>query len=463
MNKVDRRTFIAGAAGASLLLVLSPKLIAGLIEQSAPIEEPGDLPVENEEPEPVIIDCDYLLTGGLIFDGRGSEPFTGSVGIKGEEIVALGDFIAVPEAQVIDITGLYIAPGFIDLHTHTENYLRKSGQAEMILLQGVTSHIGGNCGTSVDSIAAYFNDIETKGVGINSGLFVGYKTVRKKYAGTGKTTPAQLEQIKEELRQGLEAGAFGLSTGLQYWPQSQATTQEIIELCKVLKDYNAFYSTHIRNEEHRVIPSVEEAIKIGFEAGVPVQYSHIKTAQKANWGKMAEVLKMVEEASQAGLDITADVYGYTFSSLDLDSGRYSMSEEDLILALKHPLVMVGSDSWFSDGGKPNHPRTFGNYPRILRKYVREEQILTWGEAIKKMTSMPAKRLGLKDRGILEIGYKADVVVFDPQEITDCSTRQELSILAKGMQYVFVNGKPAVAEGMATGILAGQVLKNSHSK
>lgn len=460
MKKIGRRTFLIGAAGLSLIGLTQKGIWARWMEDQEPeiMEADGEELEPTRKEEPILIDCDYILTNGKIIDGSGTPGYYGDLAIKDQKIVAIGEFEPGEKAQRIDATGLIVAPGFIDLHTHTENYLKAKGQGEMILLQGVTSQIGGNCGTSVGSISEYFAELQE--VGINIGLFVGYRTLRNKYVGQERTNPTQLLAMQEELALGLEEGAFGLSVGLQYWPQSQGTTEEMIELCSVLRDYGGFYSTHMRNEEDRVLPSVEEAITIGMEAGVPVQYSHIKTAQKANWGKMSQVLAMVEEASQGGLDITADVYGYTFSSLDLDSDRESMDEEDLLMALTHPLVMVGSDSGLNKEGKAIHPRAYGNYPRILRKYVREENILPLEIAIHKMTAMPAQRLGLENRGLLSPGMQADITVFDENTITDQATRQNPSVLARGVHHVFVNGQLAVNHGEPTGILAGEPLKRS---
>lgn len=462
MKIIGRRAFLIGAAGISLVTLLNPKLVVGWIgggkNQSHRPEQNhagSQEPLPPEPAEPPLIECDLVLQNGTIVDGTGNSAFVGNVGIKGQQIVAIGDFQAVPGAEVIDVTGLVVTPGFIDLHTHTEDYHRHRGQAEMILLQGVTTQIGGNCGTSVNSIKEYLASIEE--VGVNVGLFVGYKNLRNQYVGQGKTTNAQLEAMQQALDQGLQEGAFGLSVGLQYWPQNQATTEEMIALCQVLKDYGGFYSTHIRNEEDQVLASLEEAIEIGMRAGVPVQYSHVKAAKQNNWGKMPQILELIEGAAQSGLDITGDVYGYTFSSLDLDSNRESIWEEDLCLALAHPLVMVGSDSGLRRGGQAIHPRAYGNYPRILRRYVREEQLISLETAIKKMTSMPAKRLGLKERGLLAPGMRADIAVFDADTVTDCATRSNPNILSQGMQYVFVNGQMAVREGQPTGILAGQVL------
>ncbi|NLC37975.1 MAG: D-aminoacylase [Clostridia bacterium] len=460
MKSIGRRAFLVGTASLSLLGLLQPEIVAGWLagEKNVPsagkeAEEGAALP----EPESVPpVSCDYLLVNGTIIDGSGAPSFAGNLAIKGETIVAIGDFPAAPGAKVIDVAGLVIAPGFIDLHTHTEDYILNNGAGEMILLQGVTSQIGGNCGTSVDSIGSYF--AELKEPGVNFGLLVGYKVLRKKCGVDEKGLTAKtLAAMEEELARGLQEGAFGLSVGLEYWPQSKATTDELIALCRVVKDHGGFYAVHIRNEGDRVLPSLEEAIEIGLATGVPVEYSHVKTSGKRNWGKMEKVLELLDQARESGLDMTGDVYGYTFSSLDLDSGRNSIGEEDLQLALKHPFLMIGSDSGLSNSGRAIHPRAYGNYPRILGRYVREQGVLSWEEAIRKMTSLPAKRLGLDERGLLAPGRKADVVAFRPEKVRDQASREDPNIFSVGMEYVFVNGQPAVAEGEPTGIRAGQPL------
>lgn len=459
MKYIGRRAFLVGTASLSILGLLQPKIIAGWLtgeKDAASGKSPGEVaPLPEPEPAPPV-SCDYLLVNGTIIDGSGVPSFVGNLAIRGETIVALGDFVAAPGAKTIDAMGLVIAPGFIDIHTHTENYMLNNGAGDMILLQGVTSQIGGNCGTSVNSIASYFQELTEPGV--NYGLLVGYKVLRRQCGvDEGGLTARKLEAMEEELARGLQAGAFGLSVGLEYWPQSKATQEELAALCQVVKDCGGFYATHIRNEGDRVLPSVEEAIEIGLATGVPVEYCHVKTSGKRNWGKMEKVLELLDGARKSGLDMTGDVYGYTFSSLDLESGRDSMGEEDLLLALQHPFLMIGSDSGLSNAGRAIHPRAYGNYPRILGRFVREKRILSWEEAIRKMTSLPAKRLGLEDRGVLEPGRKADVVIFDPERIQDQATRQEPNILSTGMEYVFVNGHLAIEEGEPTGIRGGQPL------
>ncbi|WXJ94018.1 N-acyl-D-aspartate deacylase [Neomoorella carbonis] len=423
--------------------------------------KPGTLAGQSPPlPEPV--DCDIVFRNGLIIDGRGDKAYPGSVGIKGKQIAAVGDFQAAPGAVEIDARGLVLCPGFIDVHSHTEQYLAAGGGAEMLLLQGVTTHLGGNCGTSVDRVGAFLGGIHK--LAVNLGILAGYKHLRQAaVAREGRQASAgEVAAMQEKLAAALQEGAFGLSVGLEYWPQTLATTRELVDLCQVLKQYGGFYATHIRSESDRVLEAVEEALEIGNEAGVPVQYSHIKTSFQRNWGKMKRVMDLLDGARKGGLDITADVYGYTFSSWDLGSKNNSINEEDLILALQQPAVMIGSDSGLDNLGRAVHPRAYGNYPHILRTYVLDKGVISLEQAIHKMTAMPARRMGLKDRGLLAPGYKADVVAFDPGTIASRATRANPSQLATGVRWILVNGQVAVKDGQATGCFAGEVLRRART-
>ncbi|MDN5347925.1 MAG: N-acyl-D-amino-acid deacylase [Clostridia bacterium] len=453
---ITRRQFLLGT-GSLLALGCASwlGLVAGRTSPAGPEQTPA---AEVPPPEPSPIPCHYIFRHGLIVDGSGGKPYLGDLGIRGDRIVAVGDFRAAPGAVEIDARGLVVCPGFIDVHTHTEDYLAAGGRAEMLLLQGVTTHLGGNCGSSVKDVGAFLSGINR--LAINLGILAGYRVLREA-AVTQEGRRARANEVaamQEKLAGALKEGAFGLSVGLEYWPQYLATTQELVELCQVLKEYGGFYATHIRSEGDRVLEAVKEAIEIGERAGVPVEYSHVKAAGQRNWGKMALVLNLLDEARRSGLDITADVYGYTFSSNDLGSGRSSIKEEDMLLALKHPAVMVGSDSGLDEQGRAVHPRAYGNYPRILRRYCLDQGIITLEESVHKMTLMPARRLGLNDRGLLAEGYKADVVAFDPEVITDKATRPNPNQMAIGVRWVMVNGQIAVKEGQPTGCFAGEVLK-----
>jgi len=458
--RLSRRRFIGGAATVALASVLGqPYWRQWLLPVFE--EKPGQGPVSGTPvPEPQLVDCDLVITRGMVIDGSGSRVRIADVAVKGDRIVAVGNITPVSGARVIDGTGLVVAPGFIDVHTHTERYWQNEKSGEMILLQGVTSHIGGNCGSSVPSIKDYFDTLGYAGV--NFGLFVGYRQLRQKALGNAsrKALYKEVKKMQEDLANGLMAGAFGLSVGLSYWPQIFATTEELVDLCLVLKEFGGFYSTHIRCEQDNVLISLEEAIDIGFRSQVPVQYSHVKTAQQRNWGKMGTILTMIEDAVKSGVDITGDAYAYQFSSLDVGSSRESMGPDDMRMALQHPLIMMASDGGLRQGGAAIHPRTYGNYPRVLGRFVREEGLMTFEEAIRKMTSLPARRLGLADRGLLAPGYKADIAVFNAETIIDRALREKPAILATGVKWVLVNGVLAVAEGQATGALAGQALKNT---
>ncbi|WP_141264018.1 MULTISPECIES: N-acyl-D-amino-acid deacylase family protein [unclassified Neomoorella] len=461
-KQISRRQFLLGTGSLMALGYLSwLGLMPGIISAGNKngTGKPGT-PAGQSPPLPEPVECDLVFRSGLIIDGRGDKAYSGSVGIKGKQITAVGDFQAAPGAVEIDARGLVLCPGFIDVHSHTEQYLAAGGRAEMLLLQGVTTHLGGNCGTSVDRVGSFLGGIHK--LAINLGILAGYKHLRQAaVAREGRQASAgEVAAMQDKLAVALQEGAFGLSVGLEYWPQTLATTRELVELCQVLKQYGGFYATHIRSESDRVLEAVEEALEIGHQASVPVQYSHIKTSFQRNWGKMKRVLGLLDDARQGGLDVTADVYGYTFSSWDLGSKRHSISEDDLILALQHPAVMIGSDSGLDNLGRAVHPRAYGNYPHILRTYVLDKGVISLEQAIHKMTAMPARRMELKDRGLLVPGYKADVVAFDPGTIASRATRANPNRLAAGVRWVLVNGQVAVKDGQLTGCSAGEVLRRA---
>lgn len=452
MKRINRRDFLIYGTSTLAMLTLSGCSNTKINTQA--------YAAEVNMPTIDFIDCDYIIHKGLIVDGTNSKPFVGDVAVKGDRIIKIAQVLAGKDCEIIDARGKLVTPGFIDLHTHTENYMLHNGKAEMILHQGVTTQIGGNCGNSELNIGVLLGKLSN--IGINYGMFAGYREIRRNVIGNANIRPnsAQIQKMLDILRENLQNGAFGLSVGLEYWPQNYATTEEMVELSYLLSEYGGFYSTHVRDEGDRVISAVEEAIEIGIRSKVPVQYSHVKTAHKRNWGKMEEVLSLLTEAKNNGLDIQGDVYGYTFSSNDLgDSNYYSISEEDMEMALSHPQVMVGSDSGLSVNGGAIHPRAYGNYPRIIGKYSRDKNLLSIETVIHKMTAMPARRLGLVDRGRLMEGYKADIAVFDLNSLDDQATRQQTNIYSRGMEHVFVNGKLALRDGQVSGNLAGEILKN----
>jgi len=534
---------------------------------------------------------DIVIKGGEIFNGTGSPSFNADIGISEGKIIRIGE-INDKGSKTIDAKGLVVSPGFIDMHNHADHAILAFPNAECYIIQGVTTSLVGNCGLSMAPINShyldltktylspflrtdfdyqwdwrtskeYFEKISKNHTAINLAPLVGQGTLRIAVKGfeMTKASEEEMEKMKNILKQELEEGAFGLSTGLVYPPGSYSTTEELIELTSVLKKYNALYTTHLRNESDHLLESVEEAIKIGEENGISVEISHHKAIGKANWGKVKKSLKMLESAGHRGVDINCDVYPYTAamttvsSSLppwsleggiekmlarlknykerlkiekDITEGRmkgenwikgigwgnimvaecpldkdaegkslemlfkernqfhqpfkalfdwlikikgeatmvfFCMDEEDVKTVISSPLSTIISDSWVMapDGGGKPHPRGYGSFPRVLGKYVREEKTLTLEEAIKKMTSLPANKIGLKNRGIIKEGYWADITIFNKNKIKDKATFENPHQYPEGIYYVIVNGQVAVDNGKITGLKPGIILKRQGIK
>ena len=452
MKEISRRQFLLGLGAMAAATFLN-------MVWDTPEGLPQEGPVSATSPQPV--DCDWVIEHVRIVDGTGSPAFKGKVAVKGDKIAAVGDFLSSPGAKTIDGKNQVLAPGFIDLHTHTEAYYYSGESMAAFLSQGVTTQVGGNCGRSPLDIAGFFGT--SQGRSINYGLLVGYRALLELVQGVPrarKVTPTELGQMQEHLHKGLAAGALGLSVGLEYWPQNFATTQDLMVLCEVVKEHGGFYATHIRSEYDKVLQAVEETVEIGLKSGVAVQYSHIKAGYPQNWPQFASVLDMLEEANKSGLDIRADVYPYTFSGNDIGTKplRHSISQENLEAALIHPHVFYASDSGIYQGGRATHPRSYGAYPRLLGHFVREKGLLPLEKAVAKMTYEPARRLKLKDRGLISPGYKADLVLFDEQEIGDKATYEKPAVFSVGIDKVWVNGVLAWSDQKITGSSSGQYLK-----
>jgi N-acyl-D-amino-acid deacylase len=462
-----------------------------------------------------------------IVDGSGKPVFVGDVSIAGNFIARVGKpNSAKPRAgeNVIDGTGLVLAPGFIDIHNHSESGLLREGAAANQVSQGITTVIVGPDGGSPESIGEYFAKLEGK-IGVNVGAFIGHGTIRgivMKEDYKRATTTDELAALEKLVDEAMKQGAFGLSSGLEYDLGFSATTEELISLSKIAAKHGGVYMTHMRDEEEGVLNSIREAIKIGKEARIPVQISHIKMGNSSVWNKSSEAVSIVNEARKAGQDITADAYPYTawastitvlvpsrkhddptavkkgidaiggpdkvlitscrafpaYEGKTLDQAAsiagkspvdtyieivkqggagvigYGMTESDVKTFYQTPWIMVSSDG----GIGSRHPRGTGTFPRVLGRFVRENKWMSLEEAIRKMSSMPADRLGLKDRGRIRKGLKADLVLFDANTVIDNATFVQPQVTSAGIRAVFVNGVKVWDGEKVTGATSGSILR-----
>jgi N-acyl-D-amino-acid deacylase len=504
---------------------------------------------ESVEPE-----FDIVLRNGRIVDGTGNPAIHADLAIKERKVAAIGR-IGARGMQEYDATGLVIAPGFIDVHTHAED-IDDQPLGENFLHMGVTTLMLGNCGASALNIGEYFQKLEELTVSPNIATLVGHGTVRRRAMhGSFDRPPTDQEmaQMKAFVRQGMDEGAFGISTGLIYLPSVFAKTEEIIELAKVVSEYDGIYATHQRSESNEIFKSLDEIFRIAREGHVRGEISHLKLSGPANWGKAGQVIAAIERARAEGLDITQDQYAYTASSTGLsqlipekvrEGGRekfmerlndpetkagvveemkkslqkrqspdfsyaviagfkldptynglnvveatgklwgadsiedqietileiekhggasavfHGMSEADLEVFMKHPNTMFASDSGVRRYQQDvPHPRGYGNAARILGQYVREKKVLRLEDAIRRMTSLPARTFRIKDRGELREGAWADIVVFAPELVSDPSTYKDPHHYATGMKYVFVNGALVVENDRHNGARPGMILRH----
>jgi N-acyl-D-amino-acid deacylase len=530
---------------------------------------------------------DLVIVNGHIIDGTGSPWYSGDVGIRGGKIAAIGNLSDAQRARTIDAHDKVVAPGFIDMLGQSELTILVNPSLPSKIFQGITTEITGEGGSIAplnDTIVKfdrrgfeqyhitpdwrtfqqYFARLEKQGMGINLASFVGATQVRRMVLGDDdkQPTPAQLDQMRELVRQAMREGAVGVSTSLEYAPAPYAKTDELIALASEASKFGGIYATHMRDESNGVLTALDEALRIGRESHIPVEIWHLKVAGRANWGCMPEVVAKINAARAAGMDVSADTYAYTawfnsFSAfippwahdggdaklverlkdpamrarirkemmtpsnewdnewteiagpediligvvqnpklLPLQGKRlaeiakmqnkdpmdalfdlliednastgvavFGMSEPDIVLALQQPWVAFDNDSSGTStegilGQEHPHPRAYGTFPRVLRKYVREEKKITLEDAIRKFSALPAQRMRLTDRGVLKAGMWADVVVFDPDTIRDLATFEQPNQLSQGMEYVLVNGVPVIDQGKQTGTLPGKVLRGA---
>jgi dihydroorotase/N-acyl-D-amino-acid deacylase len=535
--------------------------------------------------QPASTSFDLVIANGHILDGTGSPWYSGDVGIRDGKIAAIGNLGEAARKRTIDAHGLVVAPGFIDMLGQSELTILVDPRLPSKIFQGITTEITGEGGSAAplnDAILQadragyehyhltpdwrtfrqYFARLEKQGMGINLASYVGATQVRRMVLGDDdkQPTPAQMDQMVDLVRQAMRDGTVGVSTSLEYAPAPYAKTEELIALASEASKFGGIYATHMRNESDAVLPAIDEALRIGREAHIPVEIWHLKVAGQENWGRMPEVVAKINGARAQGMDVTADTYAYpawfnSFSAfippwahdggdaklierlkdpamrarirkdmltpssewdnewseipgpeailigvvhnpklLPLQGKRLSeiakmwnkdpmdalfdllieddaftnvavfgMSEPDVALAVQQPWVSIDNDSSGTSpegilGQEHPHPRAYGTFPRILRKYVREEKKLTLEDAIRKMSALPAQRMRLADRGVLKAGMWADVVVFDPATIQDLATFENPNQLSQGMEYVLVNGVPVIDAGKMTGALPGKVLR-----
>ncbi len=527
---------------------------------------------------------DLVIENGHVIDGTGSPWYAADVGIRDGKIAAIGH-LAGSATRRIDAHGMVIAPGFIDMLGQSELTILVDPHLPSKIFQGITTEITGEGGSIAPlndaiiaadhvsyehyritpdwrTLAQYFARLEKHGMGINLATYVGATQVRRMVLGDADKKPSgsELDRMKALVRAAMEEGAVGLSTSLQYAPAPYATTEELIALASEASKYGGVYATHMRSEGAHVFEAIEEAVRIGREARIPVEIWHLKAAGKPQWGLMPKIVAKIDAARSSGVDVGANTYAYpawfnstsafippwahdggdkkmierlqdpamrarirtdmltpnaawenewqeipgpeailiavvanqrllplqgkTLEQIAKERGKdpietlmdilvedeaftynavFGMSESDVALALRQPWTSVDNDSQGTapDGilGKEHpHPRAYGTFPRILRKYVREEHQLTLEDAIRKFTALPAQRMRLVDRGVLKQGMWADVVVFDPASIRDVATFENPNQLAVGMSYVLINGVPVIAEGKMTDALPGKVVR-----
>jgi N-acyl-D-amino-acid deacylase len=497
---------------------------------------------------------DILIKNGKLIDGSGNSWYYADIAIKEGKIFKIGKLQNYKAVKTIDATGLMISPGFIDVHTHLEDDEKRNPLATNFILDGVTTCITGNCGSSNINMQQYFSFIDSLQLSINVAALIGHNDVRKKVMGRAMRDPNETELLQMEsiVEQAMKDGAIGLSTGLIYIPGTYSKTNEIVRLAKIAAMYNGVYASHMRDEGDSVTQAIDEALYIGKTANIPVEISHFKLSGQQNWGRSKETIPMIIKAREAGIDVTIDQYPYTASStsistllpdwaladgqdsinarlnnpvlrkkikaemlvklqkrklkhwsyaviayfrpdtsyngksieeINLLKGRkhkakyeaetimdmmalggasavfHGMSEDDVKNIMRYPFNMFASDATIRilNSGNP-HPRGYGTNARVLGKYVREEKVLTLEEAIRRMTSLPAQKFQLNNRGLLREGFAADILVFNEQEVKDLSTFSQPHQYSTGFKFVLVNGVLTVENGEHTGARAGKSLR-----
>ena len=491
---------------------------------------------------------DLLIAGGQVLDGSGTPAAIRDIAVKDGRIVAVGRLRGSGAREVIDATGMVVAPGFIDVHTHADDITDRP-DAENFVRMGVTTIVAGNCGSSALDIGEALNKVKQLGAAVNFATLIGHNTVRRHVMGTADraATIPEMAKMKSLVWRGMTDGAVGFSTGLQYVPGTYARTPELIDLTRIAGNAGGVYASHMRNEGTALEESVLETIRIGQTSGARVQISHLKVDSPSRWGASAKALALMDEANARGTAVNADQYAYTaasstlgirFPAWALEGGQEKIAERlndpetwtkiktdmrallaerglsdlsfavvashradpslnglsmkqvaaklkasdtadaqleaarDMMLAggasmvyhfmsdgdveriMRHPRVGFASDaSVLVPGDGVPHPRGYGNNARVLGEYVRQRKVIALSEAVRKMTSLPAKHFRL-DRGVIEVGKAADLVVFNAQTVADKATFERPHAYAEGVLHVIVNGTPVLRNGQPTGARPG---------
>lgn len=547
----QRSIIVRGEMMRYLILLLAFVALSGCTPD-APIESNVDQGSES---------LSVILAGGSVFSGNDAEPVVADVGIRGNLVVEIGDLSQRQADLRLDVAGLAVVPGFVDIHSHAvrddpEDGIFRWPDAENLIRQGVTTVIGGPDGSSPLPIQDTLNALEQHPASVNFATFVGHGSVRALVVGEEDKPPTEkeLQSMRDEVDKAMRQGAFGLSSGLIYPPGRFATTEEVIELAKVAARHGGIYISHMRQEGLDVLKSVAETIRIGEEAGLPTQLTHHKIVGAPMWGKSVDTLAMVDAAIARGVDVTIDQYPYTASStsltilfpgwslaggreallarlsdpaqrqrakaaivynIEVDRGGndpanvvlancphdttinglnlaqllqqqeravskenaaellmelveagncgavfHAINEDDVKRIMRHPVTMTASDGGVEGPSeRVPHPRNYGTFARLLGYYVRERDVLPLHTAIYKVTKLPADRLGLTNRGRIEVGAIADIAVLDPATVIDNATFDNPHQYAEGAHHVLVSGQAVLLNKEMTGRRPGQVLRS----
>lgn len=507
---------------------------------------------------------DLIIRNARVVDGTGSPWYRSDIGLRGDEIAAIAHRIDAPSTRMVDAADQVVAPGFIDIHVHAFGGAGRPPvplpivevpTADNYIRQGVTTLITGPDGFSPIPLEPVLALVAKTGTVPNIGTFAGHGSIREAVFGSVNRapTPDELERMRTLVREAMQHGAFGLSTGLFYVPATFSRTDEIVELAKVAGQLGGIHISHIRDEELDIEASVRETIAVGELGGLPTQVTHHKTIGKRSWGRTADTLRLIDDARQRGVDVTVDLYPYTASATSISAalmppwaqegtrddvlrrlrdaetrrkilvatlqilldGRgggdprnvmvsrcdwnaafagkrldevarmrgkpgsiedaadtalwlvengdcggiyFAISEDDIQRVLRHPASMVASDGQVVVFGRASpHPRSYGTFARVLGRYVRDLKTVSLEEAIRKMSSYPAQRLGLRDRGVLRERMKADLVMFDPAAVRDLSTFEQPHQYAQGVSLVVINGEVVFENGAIAPVRPGRIL------